>query len=156
MDIEYIKVENAYTKNINKLETKTLVIKEPLTKEYFRDVFNLPRIGINFSCNEDNNQQIATMDCDVQWGACKGKNPYRYSQGFDLEMKACIEYLWPIVHQHKMPSTTISLVFEKGILVEHKKLEVDFASHIAFTNKLQTNHVLVQKDFCPPPHVKAL
>jgi hypothetical protein len=93
------------------------------------------------------------MDCDAQWVVCKGKNPYRYLQGFDLEMKACIEHLWPIVHQHKMPSTTISLVFGKGILAEPKKLEVGYASHTAFTNKLQSDHTLVQKDFCPPtPH----
>jgi hypothetical protein len=64
--MECIKVKGACTKNIKKLETKTQVIKEPLTKEYFHDVLDLPRIGINFRCNEDNNQHIATMDCDAQ------------------------------------------------------------------------------------------
>jgi hypothetical protein len=45
-----IKVEGACTKKINKLEIKSPLIKEPLTKEYFRDVLDLPRIGINFKC----------------------------------------------------------------------------------------------------------
>jgi len=64
MDMECIKVEGAYTKNINKLETKTPVIKEPLTKEYFCDVLDLLGTRINFKCNEDDNQHIATMDGD--------------------------------------------------------------------------------------------
>jgi hypothetical protein len=65
MDMECIKVEGVYTKNINKLETKTPVLKEPLTKEYFHDILDLLGIEINFKCNEDNNQHIATMDCDA-------------------------------------------------------------------------------------------
>ncbi len=48
-----------------------------------------------------------------------------YLRGFDPYMKTQIEYLWPIVHQHKMPSIAIFLVFRKGILIERKKLEVD-------------------------------
>jgi hypothetical protein len=50
----------------------------PLTKEHFRDTLGLSRITINFKNNEDNNQHVATTNCDVQWGAHKGKNPYRY------------------------------------------------------------------------------
>jgi hypothetical protein len=45
-----IKVEGACTKKINKLEIKTPLIKEPLTKEYFRDVLDLPKTVINFKC----------------------------------------------------------------------------------------------------------
>jgi len=96
-----------------------------VTKEYFHNIVDLPRTRINYRCNEDDNQHIATKDCDAQWGAHKGKNPYMYLRGFDPYMKTHIEYLWPIVHQHKMPSIAILLIFGKGILVECKKLEVD-------------------------------
>jgi hypothetical protein len=40
-------------------------------------------------------------------------------------MKAHIEYLWPIVHQRKMPYIAILLTLGKGILAKCKKLEVD-------------------------------
>jgi hypothetical protein len=41
--------------NINKLETKILV-----TKEYFCNILDLLRTRINYRCNEDDNQHIAT------------------------------------------------------------------------------------------------
>jgi hypothetical protein len=45
--------------------------------------------------------------------------------GSDLEMKARIEYLWPIVHQHPLSYVVISLTFAKDILVKCKKLQVN-------------------------------
>ncbi len=46
-----------------------------------------------------------------------------------------IEYLWPMVHQHPLPLATISLAFAKDILIERKKLQVDWASHATLINK---------------------
>jgi hypothetical protein len=74
MDTECIKVESV-SKNINKLETKTPMTKEPLTKEYFCNILDPPRTRINFKCNKDNNQHILTADYVVQWGTYKDKNP---------------------------------------------------------------------------------
>ncbi len=47
-------------------------------------------------------------------GSIQGQNPYRFLRGLDLEMKACIEYLWPTVHQCLREFATISLAFAKG------------------------------------------
>jgi hypothetical protein len=69
-------------------------------------------------------------------------------------MKARFEYLWPIVHQRPIPSATISLIFGTGILAEHKRLEVDWASHTTFTNKSQSERA--HSEGFLPPHVKAL
>jgi hypothetical protein len=72
----------------------------PLIKKHFCHVLELPsfRIRINFRSNKDDNQDIAKNIYNAQWGGCRGKNPYRYLQSYDLEMKSHIEYLWPIVH----------------------------------------------------------
>lgn len=71
-------------------------------KEHFCNILGLLGIGINFKSNEDNKQHVEIVDCDVQWGARKGKNPYKYLRGSNPKMKARIEYLWPIVHQHPL------------------------------------------------------
>jgi hypothetical protein len=40
-----------------------------------------------------------------------------------------------MVHQHPLPLATISLAFAKDILIERKKLQVDWASHATLINK---------------------
>jgi hypothetical protein len=127
---ECIKLEDGSIKNFDRLE-KGL----PLTKEYFCDILRPLRIGINFRSNAEDNQDVATIECNAQWGSHKGKNPYRYMRGSNPEMKAHIEYLWPIMHHHPKEFTTISLAFAKGILVVCKSLLVDWVGHATSTNK---------------------
>jgi hypothetical protein len=71
-------------------------------------------------------KSVTTVECNAQWGPCKGKNPYKYLQGLDLEMKAHIEYMWPILHHHLKEFATISLTFPKGIFAKCKNLLVDW------------------------------
>jgi hypothetical protein len=57
-------------------------------------------------------------------------------QGSNPQMKAHIEYLWPIVRQCPKEFATISLAFGKGILAKCKNIQVDWVGHAVLTNKL--------------------
>jgi len=128
---ECIKLEDGSIKNFDRPERGL-----PLTKEYFCDILGFFIIVINFRSNKEDNQNVTTTKCNAKWGPHKGKDPYRYLQGSNLEMKARIKYLWPIMHQRPKEFIAISLAFVKGISVECKGLLVVWVGHATSINKL--------------------
>jgi len=128
---ECIKLEDGSIKNFHRPKRGL-----PLTKEYFCDILGFFIIVINFRSNKEDNQNVTTTKCNAKWGPHKGKDPYRYLQGSNLEMKARIKYLWPIMHQRPKEFIAISLAFVKGISVECKGLLVVWVGHATSINKL--------------------
>jgi len=104
--------------------------------EYFNKVVGLPSKGL--SSRHLDFSYVTMEDCEKFWGArCSNSHGFKYKkQCIDVKMVSYVEELWPKVYQRSpITNNKINLSFAKGVLVDRKGCDVNWAT---FATKVQS------------------